>query len=188
MKQLSLMTLSFISLLNIGSLLSNVTTITSEKQFNSLRQSSPLLVVKVFATWCGPCRASKEPFEQMSEQHPKATFAEIDIDKNKFAHSIAQSLPTLLIFENGKQVFKDEGFNKRSLESEISRRAAANQDDGKKKPELEQSLVDQVVKSEPDTTVKGSACLAGQSYFTNAYNAVRDFFANIGKTITSWFK
>ncbi len=198
MKQFSLLLLATLSFLSSYAS-SSVTYITSKDQFNSVvLQSKKPVVVKVFATWCGPCKSSTRPFEELSQEFPHATFAAVDIDKNGFIKQYATSLPTFLVFQNGKVVEKDEGFtSKGSWASIISRSvgtASVSQDDGKKKPELEQPVADQAAQTlsnqqkEPDTTVKGSACLAGQSYFANAYNAVRDFFSNIGNTIASWFK
>lgn len=197
MKQLSLLLLVTLSFLNYAYASSTVTYITSKDQFNSVvLQSKKPVVVKVFATWCGPCKASTRPFEELSQEFPNATFAAVDIDKNSYIKQYATSLPTFLVFQNGKVVEKDEGFTSKGSWANLITRSigtaetAVTQDDGKKKPELEQPLVDQAVNqaSESDTTVKGSACLAGQSYFANSYNAIRDFFANIGNTIKSWFR
>lgn len=193
MKQLSLLLLATISFFNAYAS-STVTYISSKDQFNSVvLQSKKPVVVKVFATWCGPCKSSTRPFEELSQEFPDATFAAVDIDKNGFIKQYATSLPTFLIFQNGKVVEKDEGFTSKSSWANIITRsvgmASAAEMDGKKKSELDQPVADQANQaSKPDTTVKGSACLAGQSYIGNAYHAVRDFFANIGNTIASWFK
>jgi thioredoxin 1 len=59
------------------------------------------------APWCGPCRAQEPIIKQLSEQFTgKATIAEMNIDDNQeTAIELGiQSIPTLALFKNGKEV------------------------------------------------------------------------------------
>lgn len=196
MKKISLLSLSFFLLLSNCIAFAHVIEVTGKSQFESqvLKAGKPA-VVKVYATWCGPCKNSTQPFHELSAEFPGVTFAAMDIDKHRSIASKygASSLPTFLFFDsNGNKTSSDEGFtSKDNLRNEISNRVGAS----KKKPELEASVTGQATATaaaqanDAETApIKGSSCLAGQSYFENAYNAVRDFFANIGTTIQSWFK
>lgn len=59
------------------------------------------------APWCGPCRAQEPIIRQLSEQFKeKATIAQMNIDDNQeTAIELGiQSIPTLALFKNGKEV------------------------------------------------------------------------------------
>lgn len=193
MNKITLLSLPILSFLTLSSAHAGVTEIKGEQQFNSeVLQSDKPVVVKVSATWCGACKNAKGPFHELSQELTDVKFVAMDLDASISKKYGAEYLPTFLYFKNGKLVSKDDGFtSKDKLKGEIVNGLGI---DGKKKPEQsiaqDQTQAEQinVLAKEPDTTaVKGSACLASQGYFTNAYNAVRDFFVNIGNTVKSWF-
>ena len=76
-----------------------------------IAQEKPTLV-DVFATWCGPCKAMAPLFEQAKEQlGDSVTALKIDMDKNPaFASRYGiRSVPTLMLFKNGKVVWQQSG-------------------------------------------------------------------------------
>ena len=82
-----------------------------------------LTIVDFFATWCGPCKMLAPIFESLSkEMSDKVDFAKIDIDRSL---EIAQeykvvSVPTMIIFKNGKEVQRMVGFTpKEQIKSKI---------------------------------------------------------------------
>jgi thioredoxin 1 len=59
------------------------------------------------APWCGPCKAQEPIVQELSKQYSgKAVIAEMNIDENQqIAVDLGiQSIPTLAIFEIGKEV------------------------------------------------------------------------------------
>jgi thioredoxin 1 len=76
---------------------------------NEFKQSieTGVSLVDFNAPWCSPCRAQEPIIQQLSEQFTgKATIAEMNIDDNQET-AIAlgiQSIPTLAVFKNGKEV------------------------------------------------------------------------------------
>ena len=98
--------------------------ILNDSQFyNKVRTSNKLVVMDFFATWCGPCKMLTPIFESLSqEMGEQVDFAKIDIDRSL---EIAQeykivSVPTMIIFKNGKEVQRIVGFlPKEQIKSKI---------------------------------------------------------------------
>lgn len=111
--------LSLISLVLIGSnCFANETIkhITTQEQFKTeiieASKTQPV-IVDFYATWCPPCKQLTPVFEKVSNQYKeKIKFIKVDIDQGK---SIAnqknvQSVPTLIFFKDGKEIFRTSGF------------------------------------------------------------------------------
>ncbi|MBI5345566.1 MAG: thioredoxin [Chlamydiae bacterium] len=68
-----------------------------------------LFLVDFFAVWCGPCRMLAPILEDVAEQlQGKATIAKVDIDKDESlaAQFDVSSVPTMIIFKDGKVLEK----------------------------------------------------------------------------------
>ncbi len=81
------------------------------------------VVLDCYATWCGPCKMLKPIYAQVAQElagsHPDVVFASLDIDQYKeFAKTWeVQSIPTIIIFKDNKEVKRHTGFmNKLALE------------------------------------------------------------------------
>jgi thioredoxin 1 len=87
--------------------------ILNSDNFTKEIEKNEVTVVDFFATWCGPCKMLAPVFEELgNEMKEKANFFKVDIDKSL---EIAQqyginTVPTMLIFKNGKVVDKLVGF------------------------------------------------------------------------------
>lgn len=72
-----------------------------------------VVVVDFFATWCGPCKMLAPVFEELgNEMNESAKFVKVDIDQSmeiarKF---MVSTVPTMMIFKDGKQVDTMVGF------------------------------------------------------------------------------
>ena len=72
------------------------------------------VLVDFFATWCGPCKMLAPILEEIDERKEAGDllFVKVDVDE---ASDIAvrfgiQSIPTLILFENGKAVKNAVGY------------------------------------------------------------------------------
>ena len=82
-----------------------------KEDFNDI-VSNGKVVVDFFATWCGPCKMLGPVFEKVSDEVNDVKFVKLDVDKfNDIARQYGvMSVPTLILFENGKEVKKEIGF------------------------------------------------------------------------------
>ena len=62
-------------------------------------------LVDFTAEWCGPCRMIKPELEEVAKQQEKVTVAMVDIDacQNTAAEFKVTSVPTLILFKDGKE-------------------------------------------------------------------------------------
>lgn len=83
----------------------------SEKEFNSIKNSNKTLLVSFCADWCGPCRSLVPVMESFSENNKDIEVCKIDVDKSReFAKSLnISSLPTIVLFEDGKEIARHKG-------------------------------------------------------------------------------
>ena len=66
-----------------------------------------LTLVDFHANWCGPCRMLAPVLEQVAkDMQGKATIGKVDIDTEQqtATHFQITSVPTMILFKNGKEV------------------------------------------------------------------------------------
>ena len=76
-----------------------------------INQDQPVLV-DFFADWCGPCKMLSPILKQVKDTLGEdVTIIKIDVDKNQALASKYQvrGVPTMLLFKNGKQVWRQSG-------------------------------------------------------------------------------
>ena len=99
----------------------SVLTITSENFDAQVLQSSKPVLVDFWASWCGPCRMLAPVVEELAQEHEAdLTVGKVNVDEQPMlaARYGISSIPTLILFRNGKPVSTSVGVRpKSSLEA-----------------------------------------------------------------------
>lgn len=88
------------------------TTTTNKESFGELINGSVPVLVDFSAEWCGPCKMMKPILDQLHQRlGEKVRIIKIDIDKSPAAAQAyqVQSVPTLILFQKGKNLWRQSG-------------------------------------------------------------------------------
>ncbi|MCV6630184.1 MAG: thioredoxin [Flavobacteriaceae bacterium] len=80
--------------------------------FKDLIQSNPLVLIDFYADWCGPCKMMGPILKQVKDQiGESANIIKIDVDQNQAlaAKYQVRGVPTLMLFKDGQQVWRQSG-------------------------------------------------------------------------------
>ncbi len=80
--------------------------------YSDLIQSHSKVLVDFTATWCGPCKVLSPILEEVKKElGDELKIVKVDVDKNpQLAQSQQiQGVPTLVLYENGQQKWRQSG-------------------------------------------------------------------------------
>ena len=79
----------------------------TDYDFSQVIQSDPMVVVDFWAPWCAPCRIVSPMLEELASQYAgRVSFGKVNVDENPMVAAMfgIESIPTIMIFENGQPV------------------------------------------------------------------------------------
>jgi len=80
--------------------------------FETIINDSRPVIVDFHALWCGPCKVQSPILKELAaELGERVKVIKIDVDQNNALASQyqIQSVPTLIVFKNGKPVWRQSG-------------------------------------------------------------------------------
>jgi thioredoxin 1 len=101
-----------------------------DKTFDQRLAKERIAVVKVWASWCGPCKFLDPHYRKWAKQLNNVhgvdiPYFAVDNDKNRqFVEKYqVKSLPTILIMVHGMTIYKIEGVTRQNVVEDLIRKA-----------------------------------------------------------------
>jgi thioredoxin 1 len=79
----------------------------TDSSFKNEVAKYPIMLVDFWAPWCGPCRMVSPIIEQLAREYSgRVAFGKVNVDESQMVAATfgIQSIPTMMIFKNGKAV------------------------------------------------------------------------------------
>lgn len=83
-----------------------------KSSFAEIINSNKPVLIDFFATWCGPCQMLAPILTQVKDALGDAvSVIKIDVDKNQelAAKYQVRGVPTMMLFQNGRQLWRQSG-------------------------------------------------------------------------------
>lgn len=94
----------------------------TQNNFNSeVENSDKPVLIDFWASWCGQCMMMSPVVEQIEKEHPEIKVGKVNVDEEMVLAQkfMVVSIPTLILFKNGKPEITSVGFKGKEELEEI---------------------------------------------------------------------
>ena len=94
----------------------------TQNNFNTeVENSDKPVLIDFWASWCGPCMMMSPVVEQIEKEHPEIKVGKVNVDEEMVLAQkfMVVSIPTLILFKNGKPEITSIGFKGKEELEEI---------------------------------------------------------------------
>lgn len=81
-------------------------------KYQDMINSSPLVLVDFYATWCGPCKTLGPILKELKNEVGDAVkIVKVDVDKHQqiAGQMGVRGVPTMVLYKSGQQVWRQSG-------------------------------------------------------------------------------
>ncbi|QJC32906.1 thioredoxin [Enterobacteriaceae endosymbiont of Donacia semicuprea] len=96
----------------------------TDQNFKIKIKENNLVLVDFWADWCNPCKIFSQILEQIFNKYENIIFTKLNVEKYKniAEENNIRSIPTIILFKNGKVIDKIIGsINKTQLENFLNK-------------------------------------------------------------------
>lgn len=89
----------------------------NSKNFNEVINNEGYALVDFYADWCGPCRMLAPILDEIAEEENNLIIGKINVDDDgnlAYKYDVS-SIPTMILFKDGKEYKRMVGFRPKAL-------------------------------------------------------------------------
>ena len=83
----------------------------TNENFDKILDENAIVLVDFWAKWCTTCTSFTAIYEDIAEEYPELIFGKVDtqVEQEISVRYRIQSIPTLIVFHNGEEIFRKPG-------------------------------------------------------------------------------
>ena len=84
----------------------------TNKDFENIISNNDITLIDFYADWCGPCKALAPIIDDIAKNETHITVGKVNVEEERdlaIKYGV-RSIPTMVIFKNGKEVNRLVGF------------------------------------------------------------------------------
>ena len=93
----------------------------SDVNFAETIKANEIVLIDFYASWCGPCKMLSPILEQVAKERPNILIGKVNIDFEQIVSKEYNvwTIPTIIIFKNGKEYLRTLGFKTKEMLLEL---------------------------------------------------------------------